>query len=300
MLLAVAIGGYAPPEPVEGRALEPQPGVAAPLDDAIEADASAPDEANEDAAPPAPEPRAPGSERSAPDVPRPKPQPERPRPAEEPDRDVPLPELRPLRWRVDLGVGLAANAIFHGAYRAFDRRDRQMLAPDVRMRADVRLGASPVFLGAGLAYQRFATRGRPYDGALDTRLVVHEPQAFVRLSVLVREGFDLFGEVGAGPTIANLEIAGTSVHADQRRITGSWAAQAGALVYLPRRWLPGRGTSRATAGLELALGYMFRGPIDVEPVPAVADDAIATDSVAFGDVSLRGLAWRLGLVVRFM
>jgi hypothetical protein len=207
---------------------------------------------------------------------------------------------RPLRWRIDVALGLGGDAIFDPGYRAFDDGDRSLLGLDLRLRADGRLGGGRLFLGGGLAYQRLGTDGSPYDGALDTELVVHEPLAFARLSVVAVEGIDFFGELAAGPTIAEIEIFGDPERAHQRAVTGTFTAQAGTLLYFPRPWLPRRGAARATAGLELALGYVLRGALDVEPTPQTEDDAIATESVGFGDVALRGIAWRLGVVVRFM
>ena len=70
-------------------------------------------------------------------------------------------------------------------------------------------------------------------------------------------------------------------------------------LYLPKRWLPRRGASRVTGGLELAAGYTWRKSVDVRPTLATDEDPIATQGTEFGDVAIRGFAWRLGVFVRF-
>jgi hypothetical protein len=72
---------------------------------------------------------------------------------------------------------------------------------------------------------------------------------------------------------------------------------AGLALSLPRKWHP---SDHVTAGLELGLGYTLRPEFTVRPSPMVADDAIATSAVRFGDLRLHGLLWRAGLFLRFM
>lgn len=201
---------------------------------------------------------------------------------------------RPIRTRVDLHAAVGAERHRDPAWRAFG--DRIVTTLNFGVRADSRLASGRLFLGGGLTYRRFADDG-DIHGALPTRARVREPLAFLRLSVVAREGLDLFAQAGGGPGIVDLDFA--SNRASQRTVVGVVDGLAGVSLYLPKRWLPRRGASRATGGIELAAGYTWRSRLDVRPTYTTADDPISTSSATLGDVALRGVTWRFGLFLRF-
>ena len=54
-----------------------------------------------------------------------------------------------------------------------------------------------------------------------------------------------------------------------------------------------------TGGLEFAAGYSWRSAIDVRPQISTDEDPIPTTGAPLGDLSLRGVQWRVGLFLRF-
>lgn len=211
-----------------------------------------------------------------------------------PPKPAPTYVDRPIRWRVDVFGGVGGELHRDPAWRAFDR-DRKLVTLNVGVRADFRLASGRLFLGGGLAFRRSASTGDIHD-ALQTSLLVHDPLAFLRLSVVATEGLDAFVQAGGGPSFIHAEFS----RADQRSIAAMVDGLAGVALYLPRRWLPRRGSSRFTAGLELSAGYTYRSSVDIRPNYLTDDDPIETSSASFGDVAIRGFAWRFGLFIRFM
>lgn len=203
---------------------------------------------------------------------------------------------RPIRWRVDLVSHLGAAIHRDPGWRALDE-DRLAFQPDLGLRADVRLAGGRFFLGGGAAFRRFAASG-DLHGAVYTRTLVRDALLFLRGSLVAKEGLDVFFQLGGGPSVADLTIT-ASESATQRSLLAMVDASAGLALYLPRRWLPRRGASRFSAGLELAAGYLWRSDLDVRPTVTTDDDPIDTTSTSFGHVSLRGVAWRFGLFLRF-
>lgn len=203
---------------------------------------------------------------------------------------------RPIRWRVDLAGTIGWSIHRDPAWRALDD-DRRTIDLGGGIRADFRLAGSRVFLGGGVFFRRFTGVG-DLHGALSTRTRVREPIAFLRVSVVVREGLDVFAQAGGGPSIVDLDVS-SSESASQRSVLGMVDGLGGLALYLPRRWLPRRGASRVTGGLELAAGYTWRSALEVRPALTTEDDPIATSTTSFGTVSIRGFAWRLGLFLRF-
>lgn len=208
----------------------------------------------------------------------------------------PAPPARPIRWRVDLVADIGGTVLGDRAWRAFDDNHHTMLT-GLSKRSDARLGRSRIFLGGGVAVRSLGSRGNLYDNPW-TRARVREPLLFARLSGVVVEGLDLFVQVGGGPSVVDLEFSSTR-SASQRAVVGMVDGQGGVAVYLPKQWLPRRGASRVTGGFELAAGYTWRSAVDVRPKLATDPEPIPTRGAALGDLSLRGVVWRLGLFVRF-
>lgn len=206
---------------------------------------------------------------------------------------------RPIRWRLDLAVGGGSTFVRDTAFFAFTDARRHLPTLAASARVDVPLAGGRVFFGGGLGYRRSA-RGDVYGlyEIVSTDLVVHDAMVLARASVVTVEGVDVYAEAAAGPSIALLEVADGG--ADQRSRLGAFEALGGLALYLPKRWLPRRGSSRVSGGLDLGVGYAFRSKLKVRPELDVDDDAIPTRTTRFGDVSLRGLTWRAGVFVRFM
>jgi hypothetical protein len=205
---------------------------------------------------------------------------------------------RPIRYRLDLQLDGGTHVVPHGSFDAF-ATESNLAGLGVGMRVDFRLAEGRLFLGGGLAYRRYGSSRRAFDGLLDNELRVQEPLLFVRLSFMALEGLDVYVEPGGGPSIVDVEIA-SSRAARQRSVTGMFNALAGVALYLPKAWLPNKGASRFTAGVDLGLGYGWRGSIEVQPSPSTDDEPLSTSSVRFGDLALRGFIWRAGLFLRFM
>ena len=216
------------------------------------------------------------------------------KPAPPPPAPAPRKPELPIRWRADVMVALGTAVFRDPAWRAFDS-DRSVLHGSLTLRADKRMGTGRLFLGGGATVRAFAARGTPYE-VFTTRISVREPIAFVRLSAMMVQGVDLFAQLGGGVSIVDLAMAST-VTTSQRSVVGLADGLGGITLYLPRRWLERQ--RRVTGGLELGAGYTWRGDVDVRPRVDTEEDPITTDSVSLGDVSLRGVTWRLGVFLRF-
>jgi hypothetical protein len=226
-----------------------------------------------------------------------------PEPTQSPIAPPPSPrrELapRPIRWRLDLAVGLGGTLVLDPGYLAF-RSDRNLLGFDAGLRWDHRVGQR-LFLGAGVAYRRFATSRNPYAATFSTDLVVHEPTIYGRVSVSLVEGIDLFADLGGGPTIVLDEISATYRAAKRRRTAiGAFSAMGGVAVYLPKQWLKNKQAARVTGGLETGFGYQFRGGLDMATDLDLDEDPLTTNTASFGDLALRGFVWRMGVFLRIM
>lgn len=237
--------------------------------------------------PVAPPPSA-HTQQSQPPVAEPPPEPSRRR------RDWPE---RPIRWRVDIAGQVGTAVMGDLAWRAFDR-DRSVFQLGATVRGDFRLGDGRIFLGGGLTYRRFDSGGAVHGGALYSGIRVREPIGFLRLAVVTLDGLDVFVQAGGGPSVYDLDLH-SSHSAFQGGVLGMIDANAGLALYLPKKWLPRRGSSRVTGGLELAAGYTFRSKIRVRPDFNTGDDPIASSAADFGDLAVRGFAWRFGLFIRF-
>lgn len=205
---------------------------------------------------------------------------------------------RPIRWRVDLAGGIGTTLLRDTAWRAFDDH-RNALQLSATLRVDAPLAGGRVFLGGGATFRRFAGQGSLYSAAY-TEAKVREPIAFVRASIVAVEGIDVILQAGGGPSVVTLYVDSDTQYSGQRRVVGMVDGLGGVALYLPKRWLPGRGAARATAGLELGVGYTWRGKVDVRPQPSVGEEPIGTTPASLGDLALRGVTWRFGLFVRFM
>jgi hypothetical protein len=206
---------------------------------------------------------------------------------------------RPIKYRLDLAFGAGTNHVRDSAHLAFDD-NRNMPVLNAAFRADFRLAKSRVFLGGGAGYRRLWSEGAVHDDVLRTEVLLREPIVLLRLSVMAVEGVDPFVELSGGPSIIDVALDANN-DADQRKVTGYFTGLGGVALYLPKKWLPRKGASRVSAGIETGLGYTFRPALQLDPTPDVdEDESIGTSTAEYGDVAFRGLTWRLGLFVRLM
>lgn len=226
---------------------------------------------------------------------------------------IPPPPPRPIRWRVDVGLGLGSTIVLKDrGFLAFSS-DRNLLALDVSTVLDFRLAKGRFFVGGGVAYQRAGSTsylGSAGDSTLYDTVVIHEPRILGRASFMMIEGIDAFARAGVGPSIALLDLessyfdydAGTGGYhsGTQRAVLPRVDGQGGLSLYLPKQWLRRKQAARVTAGLELSLGYTWRGTVDVRPKLQREGEVIDTTEPRWGELSLHGLAWGVGLFVRVM
>jgi hypothetical protein len=166
---------------------------------------------------------------------------------------------------------------------------------------DFRLASGRFFVGGGLAYQYVGREGDAYGSQLLTELDMHEPQVLGRASVMAIEGVDAFARVGVGPSIVDTSFHSQAYEsASLRDVIPKVDARAGLSLYLPKAWLPRKQASRFTAGLELGLGYAWRGKLAVRPELQQDDEPLPATTSPWGELSLHGLSWGLGLFVRVM
>ena len=205
---------------------------------------------------------------------------------------------RPIRWRFDPFVEIGTTTVIDPGYRAFDG-GRNLVHSGTGFRIDARL-RGPVFLGTGVRYGYAGTHRAPYEGALRTKLAMHEVQIIARLSIVLREGIDLIGQVDAGPSFRRVQLDSRERATQTRSLGGSFAARGGISLYLPKAWLAAKGAARATVGIDLLFGSTMRTPLRARPRPSGADDDIATVGTPIGDVTVTGFTWTLGVFVRVM
>ncbi len=205
---------------------------------------------------------------------------------------------RPIRWRVDAFLAGGNTVIGDRGYRGVDD-DRNARNLHVGARAGMRLGETRAFLSFGAGYRYLESDGDLYANLVQAGIRIQEPIFTLRASASLLDGVDLFVEPGGGPYFARVDLDSVQT-ARQKSVGGTFDALAGATVYLPKRWLPRRGSSRVSAGLELGLGYTWRSDLHVKPGPDTEDDPIDTQSTDLGRLSLRGFTWRAGAFVRFM
>ena len=213
---------------------------------------------------------------------------------------IPPPPPRPIRWRLDLSIGGGGTVVRDPGVRAFAENRH---VPEVGVSAvfDFRLAESRFFLGGGLGYQHVTLRDAAYGSQLTTRLFLDEPQLLGRVSFMAVEGVDAFARVGVGPSFASSRFQSEAFEdAEQRKVLPRVDARAGLRLYLPKAWLPRRQAARVTAGIELGLGYAWRGQLGLRPPRVTADDALPSSTAQWGALSLHGLSWGVGLFVRVM
>lgn len=206
--------------------------------------------------------------------------------------------LIPIRWRAEVGIGGGTATFFDPATKAVSDAGRYSRF-DITARGDARLGDGRLFLGGVAGYRGFTTdTGDIYDVA-DLELELREPYFALRLAVMAIEGVDVFVEAGGGPSLYRTEFKTTDRHYDET-VSGYAMGQAGVMLYLPKKWLIRKGSSRVTVGLELGVGGAYRPDLDLSPVRKTPDDPIDTGKLQLGNVNLSGVTWRAGLFVRFM
>ncbi|MCX4247445.1 hypothetical protein [Paraliomyxa miuraensis] len=219
-------------------------------------------------------------------------------PTPPPAAPIPPPPPRPIRWRLDFGVGLGVSMIQDLGYRAFAER-RNLPEYGTSVMFDFRLAEGRIFLGGGLAYARSQRTGDAYGSQLLHSLEFHEPRVLGRLSFMAIDGLDAFARVGVGPSIGQLSMT-SQQYAEQDVVIPRVDGQAGLSVYLPKKWLARKQASRVSAGLDLALGYTWRGKIDVQPTLSQGDEPLRATTSPLGALSLHGFSWGLGLFLRVM
>jgi hypothetical protein len=205
---------------------------------------------------------------------------------------------RPTRWRLGAQLDGGTATIFSRAYRAFDD-ERSAGAFGLSAFMDGRVRSSRLFLGGGLGMRRMASEGSPFAGTVSTDLGMQELILFLRPSVVIIDGIDAYLQLGGGPTWASV-TSGAQVgwNVVERKVIGTVDALGGMNFYLPKRWMPRRGSSRFTAGVDLGLGYTYRTGFDVVLRPEPPDDPIPSTGTDFGTLGLSSLTWRAGLFVR--
>jgi hypothetical protein len=296
----------APPEPASSAAPEAEAPAEADPDDAAPGAEVAP----EDAAPPSEGSEA-GPEAATVSNPFDAPPPTVVAPTPPPPPATP-PPARPIRWRLDIAPGVGATVVEDLGFRAFSS-NRSLIDVDVSTIFDFRLAQGRFFVGGGLAYAYARRNGHAYEGALHPELRLHEPRVLGRASFMAVEGVDVFARVGVGPSIARLGFEsshgdwedydsgfGYNVGDHRRAVLPRLDGQAGLSLYLPKRWLPRRQAARVTAGLELGLGYVWRGKLEARPTLDRGEGAIRPTASNWGDLSLHGLAWSARAFLRVM
>lgn len=211
---------------------------------------------------------------------------------------IPPPPPRPIRWRLDFGLNVGTSVIQDLGYRAFAER-RNLPEYGASAVFDFRLAEGRFFLGGGLAYVRSRRDGDAYGSQLYDSLDFHEPRVLGRLSFMALEGIDAFARVGVGPSIGQLSMS-SEQYTEQDVVLPRVDSQAGLSLYLPKKWLARKQASRVGAGLELSMGYTWRGKIDVQPELSQGDEPLRATTSPLGELSLHGLSWGLGLFVRVM
>ncbi|HWB78632.1 MAG TPA: hypothetical protein VG755_26890 [Nannocystaceae bacterium] len=214
---------------------------------------------------------------------------------------------RPIKWRVDPFIeGGTLRARDHGVAAFASGRTLGMLGAGVR--AEGRVGG-PVFLGAGVRYGWARGSSGLYDYDVWTEISIHQPAAILRMSVVMLEGVDLVAQLGGGAAFVRTIFDATSYdwessidgqNGRQWRVLGAFDARGGVSLYLPKAWLPARGSARVTMGLDLLFGYDFRSKMTVAPKPTQYGEEIRTTGATLGDLALRGFVWSAGIFVRFM
>lgn len=207
---------------------------------------------------------------------------------------------RPIRWRLDFGLGVGTTVARDPGVRAFSR-GRSL--PDTGASAlfDFRLAEGRFFLGGGVSYQNVNRRGDANAAQITSKLGVHEPQVLGRVSFMVLEGLDAFARVGVGPSIVDMRVQSEAYEtASQRAIIPRVDGRAGLSLYLPKKWLPSKQASRVTAGLDLGLGYTWRGKIEVRPTLEQDDEPLRATTSPWGTLSMHGLSFGMGLFLRVM
>jgi hypothetical protein len=206
----------------------------------------------------------------------------------------------PIRWRLEAMASGTQNVLFHPSYSGFSD-DRKLGGFDGGIRLDYRAGEGRVFLGGGVSYRYFGSERYLYQTSFPD-VEIHEPGLALRLAIQAVEGVDIYAEVSGGPSIVDTGIDYDGGKATDRKVTGMGTGLGGLMLYLPKKWLPRKGSSRMTLGIDFGLGYAFRGGVKVEPTPDVTedDDLIETNAAPLGTLQTRGMAWRLGLFLRVM
>jgi hypothetical protein len=210
----------------------------------------------------------------------------------------------PIRWRAELGLAAASNIGTHPSYLVMEP-DRRTFVWEVSARGDARLGESRFFLGGTLGVRRVLSGWNTglLGGEDVLNSVILEPKVGVRASVMAVEGVDVMLTLAGGPSLQRYTVEvfdGSGNTAQQRNLAPLVEPGAGVLLYLPKKWLPKRGSSRVTVGLELAASYAWRGPVRLEPELDQADDDIAADTVSFGTLRMSGVNLQAAFVLRFM
>ncbi|TPV92449.1 MAG: hypothetical protein B7733_25800 [Myxococcales bacterium FL481] len=215
---------------------------------------------------------------------------------------------RPVRYRLDVALHGASVWVQDSAHNAFHHQS-QRLMPQLAIRGDRPVSGDRLFVGATLSYRASSTTGFLVDESTELRL--REPMAGARASFRLFDGLDVYGQLAAGPSIVDIVVGYGSVviaeedrppgalHGTQRQVALTADGQAGLTLYLPKKWMPRKGSSRVSIGFDLAGGYQFRNAVAVDPQVDGSSDDIEIEATNFGDIAVRGAMVSFGLFGRF-
>lgn len=226
-----------------------------------------------------------------------------PAPTRAPRRQATPLELSPARFQIDLGPTISLLAASPTSAHAFSASAR-FVGGGAFARATARIGATGLYLGGGLSYERVASRrygllASSDDFGVDTEARIDGLLVHVRAAYEVVEGFQPFVDLGVGPSWSTLRVGNGTQTVESVDVTASVAAMGGMTFTLHRRWLHRTRPSRVTFGIETALGYQHRGSTAVRGAPS-EEGTITFHTVDFGSVQVRGFLWKTGLVLRFL
>lgn len=215
-----------------------------------------------------------------------------------PALDRPARPDREIDWRLEVMPGGGSSYVPHKSYGLFDISDQKMANGGIELRFDRKL-SGPVFMGGGMAYRYLGNSAEDVFGDDESALDLHEVLGFLRFAYVPVEGIDVYGVLAMGPSFVDYVVT-NSDDARGKNVALVADGRAGAMFYLPKRWLPNRGASRMTFGLDLGFGYSFRTATSIEPTIELDEDPLATDFPDLGELRPSAFTWRTGLFIRFM
>ncbi len=202
---------------------------------------------------------------------------------------------RPIKWRLDSFLGANGARTNDDGVLAY-RWSRHVPGFHLGVRMDAPL-TKRLFLGGALSYSGAFASGS--IDSIETTLAIHEPLVHLRLSWMTIEGVDVYGDIAGGPSFIRTEYdSDTRTSAMDTNITGTVVPRGGLTLYLPKAWTVNGQDSRFTAGLDLAMGYQYRGTVSPSATLERHDGDIRLAPTPLGDLSLSGFYWSAGIILR--